>query len=106
MMPFMKTTGRKIARIASDAADAAPVISRAPTIEACTRLIPVLVMAGDVLEHHDRVVDDDSDRERERQQREGIEREAERSRKMNAPISEVGIARMTLNAEPHEPRNR
>ncbi len=41
IIPFMNTTGRKIARIASDAATAAGVISRAPTIAAFTRLIPL-----------------------------------------------------------------
>ena len=37
----------------------------------------MLVVAHDVLEHHDRVVDDDPDRERKPQQREGVDREAE-----------------------------
>ncbi len=40
MMPGISTTGRKIARMASDAAIAADVISRAPTSAAFTFDIP------------------------------------------------------------------
>ena len=46
--------------IASVAAAAAKVISRAPTEAAVTLPSPVLAVAVDVLEHHDRVVDHDA----------------------------------------------
>jgi hypothetical protein len=42
------------------------------------RLFAVLDVADDVLQHHDRVIDDEAYRERERQQREVVEAVAER----------------------------
>ena len=41
MMPFMKTTGRKMATTASVAASAAKVISRVPSRAARTRSFPI-----------------------------------------------------------------
>ena len=62
MIPFMKATGRKIATMAALAATAAKVISRAPTEAAFHPALALLAVPVDVLEHHDRVVDDDADR--------------------------------------------
>ena len=52
-------------------------ISPAPCSAACERLIAALDVAGDVLDHHDRVVDDEAARDRQRHQRQIVEREAE-----------------------------
>ncbi len=77
MTPFMKTTGMKIATTASVAASAAKVISPVPSRAARDPVLPLLGVPEDVLQHHDRVVDDDADGEREPEQGEGVEREAE-----------------------------
>jgi hypothetical protein len=53
-------------------------ISREPLIAACNGVSPKFDVADDVLEHDDRVVDDEADRERQRQQRQVVEAEAER----------------------------
>ena len=41
IIPFINTTGTKIAKIAIEAASAANVISRAPSIDAFTLLLPI-----------------------------------------------------------------
>ena len=78
MMPFMNTTGRKMARMAREAATAAEVISRAPTIAAFTRLMPALEVADDVFHDHDGVVHDDADDQGKAQQGEGVQREVQK----------------------------
>ena len=78
MMPFMKITGTKMARMAMVAAMAAKVISRAPTSAACTLATPVLPVAHDVFQHHDGVVHHDADGQREAQEGEGVQREPQK----------------------------
>ena len=76
-MPFMKTTGRKMATMATVAARAAKAISRVPSSAARDAALAALGVAEDVLEHHDGVVHDDADGERQAEQGEGVEREAQ-----------------------------
>ena len=76
-MPPMKATGTKI--VTSDsvvASTARPISLRA--VDRGLELILVLLLdeAVDVLQHDDRVVDDDADRERQREHRHHVEREA------------------------------
>jgi hypothetical protein len=73
----MKATGRNTAiererRREDGEADLLGAVD-APPGRALPLLVDVLV---DVLEHDDRVVDDDADREREGEHRDGVEREA------------------------------
>ena len=50
-------------------------------------------VALDVLDHDDRIVDDDADRQHQAEQRQHVEREAERRRaRRSVPISDTGIA--------------
>ena len=57
------------------------------------RLLALLDVARDVLDHHDRVVDDEPGRDRERHQRQVVEREVRASFiTPNVPISESGTA--------------
>ena len=64
----MKMTGMKIAAIAMVVAIAAKVISLDPSSAACRSILSHLVVSNDVLEHHDRVVDDDPDCQAESEQ--------------------------------------
>ncbi len=52
-------------------------ISVEPSSAACERRLAHLHVAHDVLEHHDRVVDDEADREHQRHHRQVVEAEAE-----------------------------
>ena len=52
-------------------------ISPAPLSAACIGVTPVLDVARDVLDHHDRVVDDEADGDRQRHQRQVVEAVAE-----------------------------
>ena len=51
-------------------------ISRAPSKRRLERLLAVLDVADDVLDHHDGVVDDEAGADRQRHQRQVVEREA------------------------------
>ncbi len=51
-------------------------ICSAPFSAACERLLAAFDVARDVLDHHDRVVDDEAGRDRQRHQREVVDREA------------------------------
>ena len=77
MMPFMKATGRKIATIATVAASGGEGDLARADGGGLDLALPVLAVAEDVLEHHDRVVDHDADGERQAEQRERVQREAE-----------------------------
>ena len=78
-MPPMKATGRNTAISDSVVASTARPISCVASDRGGEGLLLLLVdEAEDVLEHDDRVVDDDADRQRQRQQRDDVEREAHR----------------------------
>ena len=77
MMPFMKATGRKMATIASGRRGGGEGDLARAHRGGRHLALAVLAVAVDVLEHHDRVVDDDADRQREPEQGEGVEGEAE-----------------------------
>ena len=71
----MKMTGTKIAAIAMVVAIAAKVISLRTVECRLPSIFAHLEMSHDVLEHHDRIVDDNPDRETQAQQCKGVERE-------------------------------
>ena len=76
-MPPMKPTGTKIATSDSVVASTArPISSR--RLDRGLELVLVLFLDEpvDVLQHDDRVVDDDADRQRQREHRHAVEREA------------------------------
>ena len=76
-MPPMKPTGTKIATSDSVVASTARPISCGRVDRGLERVLVLLLdEAVDVLQHDDRVVDDDADRERQRQHRHHVEREA------------------------------
>ena len=68
-------------------------ISREPSSAACSGGFAHLHVAHDVLQHHDRVVDDEADRQRQRHQRQVVEAVAEqRTSPANVPMIEIGSA--------------
>ena len=76
-MPLMKPTGTKIATSDSVVAITARPISLVAFDRRLHRRHALLLDEPvDVLQHDDRVVDDDADRERQRQHRQHVEREA------------------------------
>ena len=79
-MPPMKPTGTKIAISESVVARTARPISFVASTAACRRHPLLFDEAVDVLEHDDRVVDDDADREREREHGHRVQREVLRTR--------------------------
>ena len=79
MRPVANASGANTDVSVSVIATIAKPISRAPVIAACTARHAVLDVPEDVLQHDDRVVDDEADREHHRQQRQRVDREAERS---------------------------
>ena len=73
----MNAVGTNTAHSTSAIAMIGPVTSRIACCVAVARREPVRDVALDVLDHDDRVVDDDADREHEAEQRQRVEREAE-----------------------------
>ena len=74
----MKAVGTNTAISTSAVAMIGLVTSRIACWAAATGVRPARDVALDVLDHHDRVVDDDADREHETEQRQRVQREAER----------------------------
>ena len=62
--------------------------------------------AGDVLEHDDGVVDDDTDRQRQRQQREELSVKPIAYMSANVEMIDVGIAIAAMSVERRLPRKR
>ena len=77
MRPVANASGANTEASVSVIATIAKPISRAPSIAACRARHPLLDVPEDVLQHHDRVVDDEPDRQHHRQQRQRVDREAE-----------------------------
>ena len=67
-------------------------------------VLALLLVAEDVLENDDGVVDHHTHRKRQRQGREVVERKAESRMKPKVAISEVGMASETMKVERHERR--
>ena len=80
-------------------------ISFEPLIAASNGFMPVLDMARNVLEHDDRVVDDEADRKRDRQQRDVVDRIAEQKHEAAAPISDTGKASAGMSVAAADFRN-
>ena len=76
-MPPMKSTGMKTAASDRVIARIVNATSCEPSSAACIARLAHLHVPHDVLEHHDRVVDDEADRERQRHQRQVVEAVAE-----------------------------
>ena len=76
-MPPMNSTGMKTATSEIVMERIVKPISREPASAASQRPLAALHVADDVLEHDDRVVDDEADRERQREEREVVEAVAE-----------------------------
>jgi hypothetical protein len=74
-MPFIIATGANTATIVDVVASTASPISAVPSAAAHSGGLALLEVAMDVLDHHDRVVDEQADREAERQHRHLVERE-------------------------------
>ena len=72
--PVANASGANTEASVSVIAMTAKAISREPCIAACTPRHPFLDVAEDVLEHDDRVVDDEADRQHHREQRQRVDR--------------------------------
>ena len=59
----------------------------------------------DVLDHHDRVIDDEADRQHHGEQRQQVDRIAERQQPPQTPISDSGMVTTGISTERNEPRN-
>ena len=77
-MPPMKMTGMNTATSEIVIEMMVKPISRDPFSAACSTGFALFAMAHDVLEHDDRVVDDEADRQRQRHQRQIVEAEPQR----------------------------
>ena len=75
--PPMNSTGMNTAASDSVIETMVKPISRDPTSDAVERILAHLDVPVDVLEHHDRVVDDEADRENQRHHRQVVEAVAE-----------------------------
>ena len=78
MMPLISSSGISTATSEMEIETMVKPISPAPLQRGVERLHALLDMAGDVLEHHDRVVDDEADGDGERHQRKIVEAVARR----------------------------
>ena len=82
-------------------------ISFEPSNAASQRRLAPLHVPDDVLQHDDRVVDDEADRERERHEREVVERVAEQPHMTaNVPTIDTGSARLGMTVAGRFRRNR
>ena len=77
MMPPMKSTGMKTAASETVMLRIVKLISREPSSDACSGVCAALDVPHDVLEHHDRIVHDETDREDQRHQRQVVEAEVQ-----------------------------
>ena len=75
-MSPMKSSGISTAMSETVSETIVKPICSAPLSAACERRLALLDVARDVLDHHDRVVDDEAGRDRERHQRQVVQAEA------------------------------
>ena len=75
--PLISSTGMNTATSEKVIDRIVKAISLEPFSAASNGFMPLLDMARDVLEHDDRVVDDEADRQRDREQRDIVDRIAE-----------------------------
>ena len=73
MMPLISSSGISTAISDSEIDTTVKPISPAPFSAAWNGFMPCFDVAGDVFEHHDRVVDDEADGDRQRHQRKIVE---------------------------------
>ena len=96
MVPDMKAIGAKTTTSTSVIAMAAMPISLRPLIAASLRLLAQLEVAEDVLQHHDRVVDQHADHQHQRHQAMTFRVKPRISIARKVVISDVGIAHSTI----------
>ena len=76
-MPFISSKGMNTAIREIEIERMVKPISPAPFKAASSGVSPCLEMVHDVLDHHDRIIDDKAHRDRQRHEREIVERKAE-----------------------------
>ena len=108
LMPGMKATGTNTDSRTSVMAMIGPVISAIAFLVAVRdrQLGFLLHHALDILDHDDRVVDDDADGQHQRQQRHGVGGIADREQTANVPMIDTGTATSGMRVVRSLPRNR
>ena len=102
----MNAVGTNTAHSTSAMAISAPATSSIAGARASSGDRPCVEIALDVLDHDDRVVDDDADRQHQAEQRQVVEREADSAMTANVPISDTGMATIGMIAARQLCRNR